>query len=144
MKKGKVQVDYKFNTVDQLHAADTDGPSYFVNNNERFLRQGVKINAPAITAANPPLLPDPNIAITKIQNQIFVNVDEDELRNVLVIPNLSACPALGLTVIDNANHRHKRNFATRTSHLSICHNYSGKDTVVVVVCQTSAPFACDP
>ncbi len=143
VKKGKVQVDYKFNTIDQLHAADTDGPSYFVNNNERFLRQGVKITAPAIAAANPPLLPDPSIAITKIQNQIFENVDEDELRNVLVIPNLLACPALGLTVIDNANHGINGTLQPGQVTYQSAHNYSGKDTVVVVVCQTSAPFACD-
>jgi alkaline phosphatase D len=143
VKKGKVQADYKFNTVEQLHSADTDGPSYFVNNNERFLRLGTKVVAPAITAANPPLLPDPSITITKIQNQIYVNVDEDELRNVVVIPNLSACPALGVTVIDNANHGISGIFHPGQVTYQSAHNYSGKDTIVAVVCQTSAPFACD-
>jgi alkaline phosphatase D len=143
VKKGKVQADYKYNTVEQLHSADTDGPSYFVNNNERFLRQGTKINAPAITAANPPLLPDPSIVVTKIQNQIYVNVDEEEQRNVVVIPNLSACPALGLTVIDNANHGINGTLQPGKVTYQSAHNYSGKDTVVAVVCQTAAPFACD-
>jgi hypothetical protein len=88
-------------------------------------------------------LPDPSIAVTKIQNQIYVNVDEEEQRNIVVIPNLSACPALGLTVIDNANHGVNGTLQPGKVTYQSAHNYSGKDTVVAVVCQTAAPFACD-
>lgn len=144
VKKGKVQADYKFCDVTALHNIDRLGPSFYVNNNERFLRTAASpaLSLP-ITAPNPPLIPNHSILPTKVATIIYVTTDNKTTNSISVIPNAGVCPALSMTIYDQANHGVSSIQSGINISYKATNGYKGNDTILAAVCSNGVPSVCD-
>lgn len=143
VKKTKTQADYTFvSTVDQLGATDAAGPHFYVNDNERYLRQSLSaVAAPAITAANPPLLPTQSIMVYKIEN-LYVGTTENTQVSLNAIPAIPTCPARTIT-IGQPQHGVALTFSGVQVTYSPQTNYYGTDTFQIITCTTQTLPVCD-
>lgn len=143
LKKGKAQADYTYmSTVTSLGASDQTGPSFFVNDNERFLRTTTPItNAPKIGAPLPPLAAKQNIGVFKIVDH-YETINEGQQLIVNVIPSVSVCPALSLSIIQG---NHGGALALNGADVTYVpqNNFGGYDTVGLIVCTNEVPAVCD-
>lgn len=144
VKKGKAQADYTYmSTVTTLGAANVQGPSYFVNDNERFLRQGNAItNAPVIGAALPPLNAKQNLPFNKIDDK-YIAIDENTQATVTVIPSMNMCPQVTLSLLQPAKHGATLSLNGVDVTYVPQTNYGGADTAVYLVCTNEAIPVCD-
>ncbi|MFN8276379.1 MAG: alkaline phosphatase D family protein [Chitinophagales bacterium] len=144
VKKGKVQAEYRYNDVITLHKSDAFATSYYVNHNERFLRNSSSgVPAQPITAANPSATPDHSLPVTAISTLNFIQTDNRTPKAASVIPNAGHCPALVMTILDSAHYGRCAITNGRDVTYTPSLGYQGPDTVWAVVCETSNPTACD-
>ncbi|MFN8308357.1 MAG: alkaline phosphatase D family protein [Chitinophagales bacterium] len=144
VRKGRAQADYHYNDVDGLHKGDTYATSYFVNNNERFLRHAAAgVTVPAISATNPSATPNHSIPVTKLNELNYVTTDNKAPKSVLIIPNAGHCPQIGMSIIDSANFGGTAILNGQTIHYTPAIGYRGNDTILAVVCETGNPSNCD-
>ncbi|MCW5907359.1 MAG: alkaline phosphatase D family protein [Chitinophagales bacterium] len=142
VRKTRTQADYTFVGTNQPTFTNVEAASYYVNHNERFLRQGTAItNAPQITAPKPSLLPNQNVPFRKIDNQYAV-VPENTQVNVNVVPSLQVCPSVTLSIIQG---KHGGVITLNGQDVTYVpqNNYNGFDTVAFVVCTNEQPPVCD-
>lgn len=143
IKKSRTQADYTFvNTVTQLGSSDAAGGQYYVNDNERFLRQAsFSVQAPIITAPKPALLPNQSTPVVRLQNQ-SITLLENTQASVNVIPNVPVCPALSLNVLSAQHGAGLSLNGYDVTYVPVAF-YSGYDTLVLTVCSNSQPVVCD-
>lgn len=144
VKKGRTQADYTYvSTVTSLGANNVQGPSYYVNDNERFVRQGTAItNAPQISAALPPLNAKQNIGFLKIEDK-YVAIDENTQQTVTIIPSTQMCPQVTLSLLQPAQHGATISLnGTDVTYIPQT-NYGGTDTAIYLVCTNDATPVCD-
>lgn len=144
IKKGKTQADYTYmSTVTSLGATDGLGPSYYVNNNERFLRQGTAItNAPKIQAALPPIYAKQNIGVVKITDHYVVTPENTQvIQNIL--PGNPICPAVVMSVAVPPAHGGVISLNGHDATYVPVNNYNGYDTVAFAICTLDTVPVCD-
>ena len=143
IKKDKTQADYTFvSTISSLGASDVTGPHFYVNNNERHLNQAsVNVQAPQITAPNPPLLPNPHTPFRKITNHT-VSTPENTQVSVNVIPSLQICPSVNLTIV-SAQHGACISLNGQDVTYVPSTDYHGPDTVMMTACTNETIPVCD-
>lgn len=144
VKKTKAQADYTYmSTVTTLGANDVTGPSYYVNDNERFLRQGTAItNAPVIGAPLPPLASKQGLAFNTIDDH-YVTINENTQVTVPVIPSMQMCPQVTLSLLSPAQHGGTVSLNGMDVTYVPTTNYGGADTVVYLVCTNEPNPVCD-
>ncbi len=140
----KTQADYTYmNTVTQLGTTDLLGPSYYVNDNERFLRSGTAIsNAPKNAAAAPPVNAKQNIGMLKITDH-YLSTPENTQVSVNIIPSLQMCPQVVMTLSDPANHGGSISLNGQDVTYVPSNNYNGTDTVAYAICTLDTVPVCD-
>jgi alkaline phosphatase D len=143
VKKNKTQADYTYiSTVEQLGANDVNGVHYYVNNNERHLRQSNSADpAPQIAAPKPALLPNQNIPFNKITDHT-VSIPENTQVTVNVIPSLQICPLVNLNIV-SAQHGGALSLNGQDVTYVPSTDYSGNDTVMLTVCTNEVTPVCD-
>ncbi len=142
IKKTKTQADYTFVDIGQLGSTNSAGPNFYVNDNERYLRQALNpVSAPAITAAAPALLPTQSVAVFKIEN-LYVGTTENTQVSFNAIPNIPSCPQRSTTLLPP-----KHGAALNFSGVNITYipqtNYYGNDTLPIIVCTSGTNYTCD-
>lgn len=143
VRKNRTQADYTYVRTDQLGFNNDEAASYYVNNNERHLRQGAPvINYPSISAPLPSLLPNQNIGFVKITDQ-YLMVNENSSGTVNIIPSQPVCPSINLQLIDPANHGATISLNGKDVVYAPAQNYYGSDTVIYAVCSSTIPVTCD-
>lgn len=143
IKKGKTQADYTYvSTVTSPTATDIPGVHYYVNNNERHLRESNGyVSAPVITAPLPALLPNQHTAFKKITDHYIVT-PENTQQQVNVIPTVAVCPAVSM-VISPAQHGAAISLNGYDVTYAPVTDYHGTDTVMITVCTAQNPPVCD-
>lgn len=143
VKKGKAQADYTYiSTVTSLNANDVEGVHYFVNNNERHLRQSnAAVPVTQITAPVPALFPNQHLPFSKITDHVVV-IPENTQSSTNVIPNGPVCPAINLG-IGGAQHGVAISLNGRDVTYVPAQDYHGTDTVMLTVCTSEAIPVCD-
>lgn len=144
VKKTKTQADYTYmSTVTTLGATNQPGPSYYVNDNERFLRQANNpVNAPVIMAPLPPFNAKQNILFNRITDHYIVT-PENTQATVPVIPSTQLCPQVTLTLLQPAKHGATISLNGMDVTYVPQTNYGGADTAVYTVCSNETIPVCD-
>lgn len=142
--KTKAQADYTYvSTVSSLGATNVQGPSYYVNDNERFLRQGTAVtNAPVIPAPMPPLNAKQGLPFNKIDDHYIV-INENTQTTVSIIPSMQMCPQVSLSLLSPAQHGGTVSLNGMDVTYVPTTNYGGTDTVVYLVCTNEPNPVCD-
>ena len=144
LKKNRSQADYRYLPINQISSTVTNGESWYVNKNERFLRKAnAQIAAPKITAPVPSSTPNNAIPFAKIDRVKTVTIQQNNAVSVAVIPNAPVCPAIGLSIVDNANYGSNTLVAGTDILYQPQLNFSGNDTILLTVCESLNPVQCD-
>ncbi len=144
LKKNRTQADYRYLPINQISSTVTNGESWYVNKNERFLRKATaQIAAPKIAAPVPSLWPNNTIPFAKIERVKTITIHQNNAVSVAVIPNAAVCPAIGLSIIDDANYGSNTIVAGSDVLYQPQHNFTGKDTILLAVCESLNPIQCD-
>lgn len=140
--KNRVQADYTFVETDQPTFSNQEVVSYYVNNQESYLKQGsTLLNVPQLTGPIPPTNAKQNIGFLKIDDQ-YTTIPENTQANTLVIPSLQVCPTLNLSILQG---KHGATISLNGQNATYVpqQNYFGYDTVGFVTCTNTIPTACD-
>jgi alkaline phosphatase D len=143
VKKDKTQAEYTYvSTVDQLGASNLSGPNFYVNNNERHLREATAAMASTpIGAANPPLLPDQGIAFLKVTDH-YITIPENTSASVNMVPGLQRCPPKTMS-IQQGQHGLALSLNGQDITYSPLTDYNGSDTVTILLCTSDSIPVCD-
>lgn len=143
VKKGRAQADYTYvSTVSQLGANNILGPSYYVNDNQRNLVQAsAPINAPRITAANPPLIPSQTLPFNKITNK-YITINENTQASTNIIPSQNICPNVTMNIFGLPANGGAFSLNGVDVIYQPTNNFYGNDTVAVSVCASDGSY-CD-
>jgi alkaline phosphatase D len=143
VRKGRAQADYTYvSTVTSPTATDIPGVHYYVNDNERHLRESNGyVSAPAITAPVPSLLPNQHLPFRRIEDHVVVT-PENTAATVNVIPNGPVCPSVNIN-IGAPQHGLALSLNGQDVTYQPLNNYNGYDTVAITVCTNEAIPVCD-
>ncbi len=143
VKKNRTQADYTYmNTVTQIDNQELIGPSYYVNHNERFIRQGTLISNAPKNPGLPPVNAKQNIGFYKITDH-NIGIPENTQAMVNVIPSLQMCPLVSMTIAQQGQHGGAITLNGQDVTYVPANNYNGTDTVAIVVCTVDANPVCD-
>lgn len=144
VKKNRTQADYIFTPINQVTNTSTNGESWYVNAGERFLRKANSpVVAPKISAALPSTTPNNSIPFAKVERMVTVSTLQNNPVLANVIPNAPSCPAIGMQIIQNPFYGTSVNVNGKDILYTPQYNYSGNDTIITTVCETSNPSICD-
>jgi len=142
--KTRTQADYNYvSTVTSLGSTNITGPSYFVNNNERHLRNTQPpVVAPRVTAPNPPLDAKQSINVYKITDH-YLTTNENTQVGTNVIPSLQMCPMVTLAPAVLPAHGTVVSLNGQDVTYVPVSNYNGYDTVAYALCTNDTVPVCD-
>jgi len=141
--KRRAQTDY-------MYISDVETHPYTVRRDASFIKLrgenhlssfGTGLSGHLISAANPPLLPDASVSMTKVVDTLRLLMMENSSTGFCLLPSIAACPGYSVALLDSANFG-QLSLSDSCGRYTPNHNFSGDDTILFTICQLN-PYHCD-